>query len=118
MSGKIRKIAANYIFWPGYPLVKNAYLTWKESGETEIIDTGGEIREIQGLEFYGGMLVPAYVMQYKHLFDTGRELLSVLENIYARESASVSGVAIIEGADLKQMCWRENADIRVLAGLI
>ena len=49
----MRKIAANYICLPGFPLVKNGYVILEQGRVKDVVDTGGRIREIQGLEFYG-----------------------------------------------------------------
>jgi len=53
----MRKIAANYICLPGFPLVKNGYVILEQGRVKDVVDTGGRIREIQGLEFYGGLIV-------------------------------------------------------------
>ena len=55
----MRKIAANYICLPGFPLVKNGYVILEQGRVKDVVDTGGRIREIQGLEFYGGLIVAA-----------------------------------------------------------
>ena len=47
----MRKIAANYICLPGFPLVKNGYVILEQGRVKDVVDTGGRIREIQGLEF-------------------------------------------------------------------
>ena len=60
----MRKIAANYICLPGFPLVKNGYVILEQGRVKDVVDTGGRIREIQGLEFYGGLIVAAYVAAY------------------------------------------------------
>ena len=46
----MRKIAANYICLPGFPLVKNGYVILEQGRVKDVVDTGGRIREIQGLE--------------------------------------------------------------------
>ena len=61
----LRKIAANYIFVPGYPLVKNGYVVLENGRIADVVDTGGVILEIQGLEFYGGMLVTDMLLTMK-----------------------------------------------------
>ena len=61
----MRKIAANYICLPGFPLVKNGYVILEQGRVKDVVDTGGRIREIQGLEFYGGLIVAAYVAAYQ-----------------------------------------------------
>ena len=43
----MRKIAANYICLPGFPLVKNGYVILEQGRVKDVVDTGGRIREIQ-----------------------------------------------------------------------
>lgn len=108
-----RKIAANYIYWPGSPLVKNGYLECPAGLSWRVVDTGGVIRETAGLEFYGGMLVPADVRAEISSFQPGLPILPVLDALYAR-GISLSEVAIIEGADLRTLTWKIGAIIHVL----
>ena len=74
----MRKIAANYICLPGFPLVKNGYVILEQGRVKDVVDTGGRIREIQGLEFYGGLIVAAYVTRRRRFAFTlvGRDLSS------------------------------------------
>ena len=67
----MRKIAANYICLPGFPFVKNGYVILEQGRVKDVVDTGGRIREIQGLEFYGGLIVAAYVAAYQGRLDPG-----------------------------------------------
>ena len=60
----MRKIAANYILLPGFEFVKNGYVVLKDGMVVDVVNTGGEIREIPCLEFYGGMLVDDRVRQH------------------------------------------------------
>lgn len=109
----MRKIAANYIFLPGYPLIKNGYVVLEEA-EVRVVDTGGCIREIAGMEFYGGLIVPDYVMEYRHLFHPGDKMLSLLEHWFAERGNHFEQIAIIEGADLLRLTWSIAARIRLL----
>lgn len=108
-----RKIAANYIYWPGAPLVKNGYLECLAGQAWRVVDTGGVIRETAGLEFYGGLLVPAGVRAELSCFQPDRPILPVLDALYTR-GISLSEVALIEGADLRTLTWKIDASIHVL----
>lgn len=111
---KVRKIAANYIYLPGYTLVKNGYVELGCNGEIRVTDTGGRIKEIAGLEFYGGLIVPGFVCEASALFENNVPLLTVLDQLYAQHHDTFNRIAIIEGADLREMTWKSGARIRLL----
>ena len=100
----IRKIAANYIFVPGWPLVKNGYVEISGFQGVRVVDTHGQIKEIAGLEFYGckSLLLPEV------------EILPFLERLFAQKGNVYQRVALIEGADLIRLVWKERAAIRLL----
>ena len=109
----MRKVAANYLLFPGWELTKNGYVEFLSSGEMRVVDTGGKIRDLAGLEFYGGMLVPDYVRDYVHLFHPGDELLPLLRRILAERGKQFERIALIEGADLMRLVWTEKSVIRL-----
>jgi len=111
---KSRKIAANYIYWPEKPLIKNGYVVISALHGIKVVDTGGKIREIAGLEFYGGLLVPAYVREYSSSFLPEMKMLPFLEQLFAEKGNICQRVAIIEGADLLRLEWKQEARIRLL----
>lgn len=110
----MRKIAANYIYWPGYPLVKNGYIVLGDNGSVEVVDTGGEVREIAGLEFYGGLIVPEFVCRISSDFRIDAPILPVLDSVFSLYSDCAVKAAIIEGADLRSFVWKAGAHIRLL----
>lgn len=110
----IRRIASNYIYLPGHDLVKYGYVEFGEQREVKVIDTGGQMYEIAGLEFYGGLIVPGYVCTEVGLFQNDSALLSTLDYLYARNNEPFYQVAIIEGADLRELTWKPGARIRLL----
>lgn len=108
-----RKIAANYIYLPGYKLVKNGYVLYKEAENLQIVEMG-ELRDIAGLEFYGGMIVADYVCGYAGKFVAGNAMITDLNRIYADKGNTGFSLAIIEGADLKNLVWTKETRIRKL----
>lgn len=94
----MRKIAANYIFLPGYSLVKNGYVVLDGRQVIEVVDTGGVMKEIQGLEFYGGMIVAPCLLSEN--IGQGVLLLPLIEGLYLGKEEHDPGLAIITGADL------------------
>ncbi len=111
----MRKIAANYIFLPGYPLVKNGYVIVEGKKVQDVIGFDGEIREIQGLEFYGGMLVAGFLANPAFSFEPGTSVVSYLRDCYTINPGMFGGLAILEGADLRRLIFRPDTIIRRLA---
>lgn len=110
----MRKIAANYLFFPAYPLIKNGYVILEHNCVKEVVDTGGVIREIQGLEFYAGILVAGFVWNKQLNCKPGEPLLPAIEEVYFQEYRETNGVALIEGADLKTLTSRQGMRISLL----
>ena len=102
----MRKIAANYICLPGFPLVKNGYVILEQGRVKDVVDTG--------LEFYGGLIVAAYVAAYQERLEEGDLLLPWLDEIYRRGGEEYQGVGIWEGADLLKLTWTNKTKFRLL----
>lgn len=63
----MRRIAANYIY-TGTQVLKNSLVVLSDEGVVlDLVDTGGQLRESQGVEFYNGVLVPGFVNCHCHL---------------------------------------------------
>lgn len=110
----MRKIAANFIYWPGYPLVKNGYIAFGDDDRIEIVDTGGIVHEIAGLEFYGGLIVPDFVCRESRNFCAEEGMLPILDAVFSLYSIHDLKAAIIEGANLRTLTWKVGAHIRLL----
>ena len=110
----VRKIATNVIYWPGFPLVRNGYIEIFEDGTLNVVDTGGELKEIPALEFFAGMIVPDFVYYKCSSFAVGNSLVDLLDPLYSEVKAEMMRPAIIEGADLRQLVWTDNAIVRML----
>ncbi|MFW5773075.1 MAG: amidohydrolase family protein [Tangfeifania sp.] len=64
----MRKISATYIFPGNKPPLKNGILVCENDGKIlDLIDTGGQLEEKAGLEYYSGILVPGFVNTHCHL---------------------------------------------------
>lgn len=64
----MKKFAAQYIFPVTSPPLKYGIVETDNSGTiTNIIDTGGKLPEIAGLEYYNGVIVPGFVNTHCHL---------------------------------------------------
>lgn len=63
----MRRLSANYIF-DGYRLYKNSILVLNDKDEVvELINTHGDLKESEGVEFYNGILCPGFVNAHCHL---------------------------------------------------
>jgi len=64
----MRKISANYIFDGRGKFYKNGILVIDDNNAiVELIDTNGELREENKLEFYNGIITPGFVNAHCHL---------------------------------------------------
>ena len=64
----MRKISANYIFPVNQKPLKNGIIVLDDNGFIlDIIDTNGNLPEIENLEFYNGILVPGFINAHCHL---------------------------------------------------
>ena len=64
----MRKISSSYIFDGKGNLFKNGILVLdKENKIIDLIDTRGEVNEIQDLEYYNGIICPGFINAHCHL---------------------------------------------------
>ncbi len=64
----MRKISANYIYTCTGKILNKGIIELDDTGKIlNIIDTGGKLKEIAGLEFYSGILVPGFVNAHCHV---------------------------------------------------
>ncbi|PIF03062.1 MAG: amidohydrolase [Draconibacterium sp.] len=64
----MRKIAANYIITNVTPPLKNGVIVVDDNGVVQqVIDTQGNLKETEAVEFYNGVLVPGFVNAHCHL---------------------------------------------------
>lgn len=62
----MRKISANYIFPVISPPLKNGIISLMDDGTIiEVTDTKGQLKEISGLEFYNGAIIPCIIIPDK-----------------------------------------------------
>ena len=104
----MRKIAANYILLPGFELVRNGYVILENDEVVDVVDTGGEIKEIPCLEFYGGMIVANQVRE-ELKWMPGDDLCGCIWQLYQDNMMNKKGLALIQGADFTRMLWTPEA---------
>lgn len=107
----MRKIAANCIYLPDFPFVRNGYVILDGGSVLDVVDTGGTIREIPGLEFYGGMIVDAGLsgIALRHL--AGEDIIAFLDRAYKKDTSPGDGIAILLRADLTELRFTEFSAI-------
>mgnify|MGYP000133320383 FL=1 len=106
----MRKIAANYILLPGFEFVKNGYIVLKDGMVVDVVNTGGEIREIPCLEFYGGMLVDDRVRQHI-VWSPGDPIREKILQLYRENGACGNSLALIQGVDFTRFSWMPESRI-------
>lgn len=104
----MRKIAANYILLPGFELIHNGYVVLADERVMEVVDTGGVIKEIPCLEFYGGMIVADFIRE-EIVWQEGDHILEKIKNCYSGRDGK--GLAIIQGADFSRFSWTKETRI-------
>jgi aminodeoxyfutalosine deaminase len=86
----MRKISAHLVLAPNGKFLKQAIVHVDDSHRVlELIDTAGAEREIAGLEFYNGILVPGFVNAHVHLelswlknkIEPGKGMIGFLEGV-------------------------------------
>lgn len=64
----MRKISATFVFPVNRPPLKNGIIVCDDDGIVlDVIDTGGKLEEMAGLEYYSGILAPGFVNVHCHL---------------------------------------------------
>ena len=64
----LRKISAHYIFpGQGKPLKRGIVIFDQLGTIVDLIDTGGNLNEIEKLEFYDGIITPGFINAHAHL---------------------------------------------------
>lgn len=64
----MRKIAANIVFTGVGAPIKNGHVVVDDNGYIiDVVDSGGQIVEIEGLEYFNGILIPGLVLGCKNV---------------------------------------------------
>ncbi|NBC84286.1 MAG: hypothetical protein GVY19_13035 [Bacteroidetes bacterium] len=67
----MRKISANYVLPCSFRPVKNGIVVLNNNGViTQLIDQGDEYHEIAHVEFYNGIITPAFILTKEHIMAT------------------------------------------------
>lgn len=112
----MRKIASNYVYLPGYGLKKNACVSIenKQIIGVEVFESG--VIEIEGVEFYGGMIVPSFV--YGNLNRHTLCIFDALDDLYGKSLKTDNdlscGLAVIEALDFNGFLINENMRITLI----
>ena len=110
----MKKIASNYIFMPGFPLIRNGYIEWEKGEFLRVVHTDGLLQELPGLEFYGGLLVSSRVQELVRFWTPGMQILPEIERLYHSLHDPLDGLSLIAGIDYKEFRWEKRATIELL----
>jgi cytosine/adenosine deaminase-related metal-dependent hydrolase len=112
----MRRFSAHYIFIGTGDVLKKGIITVNDEGIiTELIDTGGDLKEEASVEFYNGILVPGFINSHCHLelshlrnvFPEKLKMAAFLKSIWQLRAAEES--AIVEAArKADQEMWRNG----------
>ena len=105
----MRKIASNYIITPEGELVKQAYFILNEGkicGWDILPDQG---REIHGVEFYSGMLIPGNFNLSG--VERGESILSFIDRKRALGGNDQYAVSLVSCLDWSSMCVTEQTTV-------
>ncbi|HBF87444.1 MAG TPA: amidohydrolase [Bacteroidales bacterium] len=87
----MRKFSANYIFTSNSKPLKNGIIVLDDDHKIiDIIDTNGDLKEIENLEFYNGVITPGFINTHSHIE------LSFLKNKISPQSGMTSFVQQVE----------------------
>ena len=75
-----------------------------------MVNTGGEIREIPCLEFYGGMIVDDCVRQHIQ-WVPGDPIREKILQLYRENGACGNSLALIQGVDFTRFIWMPESRI-------
>jgi len=91
----MRKLSANLILPVSSSPLKNGIITLDGNGRIlDLVDTGGNLREEPGLEFYKGVIVPGFVIPW---FDPGDTPLEMLDKQLSRYG--IKGIGLVLAVD-------------------
>ncbi|MFC2113409.1 hypothetical protein ACFLTA_09090 [Bacteroidota bacterium] len=91
----MRKLSANLIIPVSSPPLKNGIITLDDNGRIlDLVDTGGNLREERGLEFYNGVIVPGFVIPW---FVPGDIPLEKLDKLLLRHG--IKGIGLVLSVD-------------------
>ena len=106
----MRRISAQYVFTSAGKPLRRAVVIASSDGEiVEVEDTGGELKESAGTEFYNGILIPGLINCHSHLelsymrnvIPRGEGLAAFISNMGKRRgsgSGSETGSARVAGS--------------------
>lgn len=112
----MRKVSANYIYCPDYGFLKFGIIVLDDKGNiVELVDTRGSIREIEGLEFYSGLIVVGRIEALELEKYLEREDL-MLEEILSEllEGKNKEGLSILSDVDLIDFKIRSSTKLKIL----
>lgn len=110
----MRKITANYIYTPDLGFLKYGIIVLDDNAcVLDIIDTNGFMKEIQGLEFYSGLIVVGRIEKEEFLKYKGKLKLDVfLHDILIGKEAY--GLTIFKDVDLTNFLIKTTSSIDII----
>lgn len=110
----MRKITANYIYTPDSGFLKFGIIVLDDDARIQdIIDTKGSIKEMQGLEFYSGLVSVGRIEKEEFLrYTEVVEIEVVLRKILSGREPK--GLTIFNDLDLANFLIKPTTTIKIL----
>ncbi|MBI9069101.1 MAG: amidohydrolase family protein [Salinivirgaceae bacterium] len=120
----MRKIASHIIYPIASEPIKNSYLVLDDDGIIlDLVNTNGNLKEIAGLEYYSGVLVPGFVnahchLELSHLKDAVKPGLGLTHFILQIPKLRIYPEEIIRGKAEKQLRYMWSRGISGLGDIM
>ena len=109
----MRRIASNYVFLPGTALISGVYAEYDDVyGRFRIAAFESGCCEIEGLEFYSGILTDARLADFIDELKRASDLRETIGRIYKGFPVPAEKLAVLSGC--VNFRWGKHAKFRIL----
>lgn len=106
----IQKYSSNYVFYPGNGILRFGIIVVDNDIVIDIIDTGGQIKEIASLEFYSGLIVVGNITMQS--FNSLRIEEASFADFFSNVTISKKSILHLENLDFFNKRLQSNTSVR------